>query len=270
MLKKDIYRVTRDYLDSLGSLHGKTVVDVPAGNGHMSSEFTRLGARVIALDLLPENITGQAEQKIYADMNDGLPIADEVADIVLCQEGIEHISDQIRLIEECNRVLKVGGLLIITSPSLSHIRARISMLLVESEYWKRLPASEVDSIWFSETHSNRIYFGHFFLLTANQLRLLVRLSGFSIRQRLRTSISVSSLVLFLLFYPFIFSATFMALADSFRKNRQKWSEEKTRAYREQVTLNLSPITLLSKDFFWVVEKMEPLNSAREKLKQLTR
>ena len=270
MLKGSIYEFTRKYLDSLGSLEGKTVVDVPAGQGLMSLEFKRRGAKVISLDLYPEKIQADVDDKLFVDMNSRFPIGDEVADIVICQEGIEHVPNQMGLMEELNRILKPHGQLIITSPSLSHVRARLSMLLVESEYWRRLPASEVDSVWFSENETDRIYYGHFFLLNANRLRVLTSLSGFKVERRLRTSISASSVVLFLFFFPLIGLVTVLATIDSYRKNRAQWSESKRRVYREQLQLNLSAVTLLCKDFFWVLKKTDTVQRAREQLKFFTR
>lgn len=270
MLKGSIYNFTRRYLDTLGPLNGKTVVDVPAGRGFMSSEFTRRGARVVALDLYPEKIEGDVDQKLPVDMNARFPLEDGVADIVLCQEGIEHVPNQVGLMEELNRILKPGGRLLITTPSLSHARARLSMLLVESEYWKRLPASEVDSVWFSEKDSDRIYYGHFFLLNANQLRVLSALSGFDVEHRLRTSISPSSMILFVVLYPLIVISTLLALLDSYRKNRSGWSKEKSGVYLQQVRINLSPVTLLCKDFFWVLKKRASVSETRQHLKRFTR
>jgi SAM-dependent methyltransferase len=270
MLKGSIYEFTRKYLDSLGSLEGRTVVDVPAGQGLMSLEFKRRGAKVIALDLYPEKIHVDVNEKLFVDMNSKFPLEDEIADIVICQEGIEHVPNQLALMEELNRILKPHGQLIITSPSLSHIRARLSMLLVESEYWRRLPASEVDSVWFSENETDRIYYGHFFLLNANQLRVLTSLSGFEVEKRLRTSVSASSIFLFFLLFPLIGLVTLLATIDSYRKNRAEWSEIKRRIYSEQLRLNLSPVTLLCKDFFWVARKKNTVQRAREKIKFFTR
>ncbi len=270
MLRAHIHDYTRSYLDSLGPLQGLTVIDVPAGRGLMSLEFMQRGAWVIALDLYPEKIDADVEEKLFVDMNSRFPVGDAVGDIVLCQEGLEHIPNQLALMQELNRILKPGGKLIITSPSLSHIRARLSMFLLESEYWKRLPASEVDSVWFSEAKTNRIYYGHFFLRNANQLRALAALSGFEINKRLRTSVSVSSLVLLLAFYPFIVFVALFATIDSYRKNRIGWTESKKLVYLEQLRTNLSPVTLLCKDFFWVLKKTESIPELIERLKRFTR
>jgi len=270
MLKGSIYAFLLQHLDKLGDLEGKVVVDIPAGAGNMSAEFSRRGARVIALDMYPDKITTEGIQKLYADMNKPLPLEDNSADIVLCQEGIEHIHNQLDLLYECNRILKPGGLLLITTPSLSHVRARISMLLVESEYWKRMPASEVDSVWFSEDSQQQLYFGHLYLLTANHLRVLTSLSGFEILRRNRTNISTSSIVLSTIMYPFIILATLIAALDSYRKVRHIWNNEKRRIYMQQIRINISPVTLLCKDLFWVLKKTRDKKQMLDYLKGFTR
>lgn len=254
MYKGNIYQRTIQFIDSLGSLEGKLVVDLPAGSGHISQEFAKRGARVVAMDLYPDNIEAAGVEKRFADMNEELPIEDGSVDIVLCQEGIEHIHNQFGLLKEINKKLKTDGLLIITTPSLSHLRARISMMLLESEYWKRLPASEVDSVWFLENDLERLYFGHIYLITVNHLRALTSMTGFEIIKRVPTRLSNSSMLLFPFIYPFIFLVSSIAFIDSYRKNRKHWNKKKLQIYIEQIKLNLSPVTLLCKDIFWVLQK----------------
>jgi len=53
-----------------------------------------------------------------------IPIDDETFDIVLCCEVIEHMElDPMHLMSEINRVLKQGGLLILTTPNCTSSRA---------------------------------------------------------------------------------------------------------------------------------------------------
>jgi ubiquinone/menaquinone biosynthesis C-methylase UbiE len=58
-----------------------------------------------------------------------LPIADETFDYVLCCEVIEHMElDPMFMLSEANRVLKSGGVLILTTPNITSSRA-ISKIL---------------------------------------------------------------------------------------------------------------------------------------------
>ncbi len=43
-----------------------------------------------------------------------LTVASESIDYIICQEGIEHIPNQLKVLEEFNRVLKKDGVLLIT------------------------------------------------------------------------------------------------------------------------------------------------------------
>ena len=51
-----------------------------------------------------------------------IPLPDDSFDIILCTEVLEHVPDPIAAINEMNRLLKKGGLIIITAPfcSLTH------------------------------------------------------------------------------------------------------------------------------------------------------
>ena len=44
-----------------------------------------------------------------ADIVDRIPVIDNYADMLICQEGIEHFSDQFKAFNEFNRVLKAKG-----------------------------------------------------------------------------------------------------------------------------------------------------------------
>jgi ubiquinone/menaquinone biosynthesis C-methylase UbiE len=81
---------------------------------------------------------------------DKMPLADDYAGMVICQEGIEHFSDQLKALKEFNRILKQGGRLIITTPSYSHLTARLRCMLFGSEASKLMPPNEPDNIWMAD------------------------------------------------------------------------------------------------------------------------
>ncbi len=50
--KKGIHKYVAEYIHSLSDLSGKTVLDIPCGDGRASYEFLKKGAKVIALDIV--------------------------------------------------------------------------------------------------------------------------------------------------------------------------------------------------------------------------
>ena len=41
------------YIESMGDLTGKTILDIPSGDGRATNVFKKQGANVISLDILP-------------------------------------------------------------------------------------------------------------------------------------------------------------------------------------------------------------------------
>lgn len=248
-------RFIYDYYASLPDLTGKTVVDIPCGDGRASHIFRQRGAEVIALDLFPKFMKAPGITARMADLRQPLPLPDECADYVVCQEGIEHIPDQLAVLCEFNRILKPGGILVITCPSISHARARLAHLLVENDSWRRMPPSLVDSVWVTDADVDRIYFGHLFLIGVQRLTTLCGIAGFRVKERRRTDVGASSVVLGILFYPLILLASVLAYRTYARKQRRSIPPETGKpVWRDHARLNLSPTTLFCKHIFWIAEK----------------
>lgn len=248
-------RFIYDYYASLPDLTGKTVVDIPCGDGRASHIFRQRGAEVIALDLFPKFMKAPGITARMADLRQPLPLPDECADYVVCQEGIEHIPDQLAVLCEFNRILKPGGTLVITCPSISHARARLAHLLVENDSWRRMPPSLVDSVWVTDADVDRIYFGHLFLIGVQRLTTLCGIAGFRVKERRRTDVGASSVVLGILFYPLILLASVLAYRTYARKQRRSIPPETGKpVWRDHARLNLSPTTLFCKHIFWIAEK----------------
>ncbi len=235
---------------------GKVVVDFPAGSGETSRVLRDLGATVLPFDLFPEFFKGEGLECRRADIADGLPVPDAHADIVICQEGIEHFSDQARALREFNRILKPGGLLVLTTPNYSNLRARLSYLLAESErFGGMMPPNELDSVWLSAPGLTReIYFGHVFLIGIQKLRVLARLAGFRIAAVRHESVKPTSALLLPFLYPWIALANWAAYRKSLRRPSDVPYETRRRVYREVLRLNLSPRVLVDGTLFVEFEK----------------
>jgi ubiquinone/menaquinone biosynthesis C-methylase UbiE len=255
--------VTGFFTDLLLPLNAKAL-DCPAGDGRASYLLKNKGAEVHAYDLYPEFFKVNGASCRRADMLEGFPDPDASFDFAICEEGIEHVPDQLKVLRDFNRVLKKGGGLLITTPSLSHYRARLSFLLGETEYYKNMPPSEVDSIWYSK-RDEKIYYGHVFLLTAQKLRTLAAFAGFEVAKVCWTDIGATSVLMMPLVYPFTVIFNFIAYLRACKGR----TGEARKILKEVLLLNLNPKILLSKHHMFYLKKKYNVDECMEHLKQFS-
>ncbi len=194
-----------------------SVLDVPAGEGEQSEGLVRLGYRVVSIDLFPGTYRGSA-QIVQADANARLPFRDASFDYVLSREGIEHLESQLGFLRECRRVLKLGGSIVITTPNLMQLSARMSLFLSGQRNLRRGLVNEEQTL--RSRRGGRLYHGHVFLLDYFRLRYMLRIAGFD---RLEvytdryspTSVALSPLI------PLLRASTWLSLATAARANRNK-------------------------------------------------
>lgn len=220
-------------------LVGKKVLDVPAGNGDTAQLLLELGAQVTASDLYPEFFRYPAIECVPANLNGPLPFADASFDFVVCQEGIEHMPNQLHLFQELNRVLRPGGRAIITTPNYSNLRTRLSYLLLESEAYKLMAPNEADSVWASDkAHTiHDVYLGHIFFANLTRQRVLAALSGLRIVEVHPTRVNYTSLALLPFYYPWMRLAGWVARRRGLRRGQP--SARRPEAYAELAQLNQS-------------------------------
>lgn len=113
-------RIVCDDLLSAGDMAGRRVLDVGCGTGWFSREAERAGARVVALDI-GLRLLMKVGEKCRASRVAGdacrLAFADGCFDVVLSSECIEHTNDPQAALAEMCRVLKPGGVLVVTVPN---------------------------------------------------------------------------------------------------------------------------------------------------------
>jgi hypothetical protein len=166
--------------------------------------------------------------------------------------------------------LKQGGKLILTAPNISHYRAKLSYFFAETEFYKRSSPNELDSIWFSGTNKDEVYFGHIFLINAQKLRTLSKLSGFKIERFVKTDLGISSLILFPIFYVFTLLFNFVPFIKYRKKLKHIDSKIVKIMMKEQFLINCSPKLLLCKHMLVVLSKEFDKKQNIEYLKSLTR
>ncbi len=80
----------------------KIIVDLGAGNNPVSNSIQC--KKRITVDISPD-----VNPDIVCDLNTGIPLKDESADVIIACQVIEHIYHSKKFIGEIKRILKLGG-----------------------------------------------------------------------------------------------------------------------------------------------------------------
>ena len=114
------------YRWAAGTVAGRDVLDAGCGEGYGSRLLAKLGGarRCVGIDV--DGRTIDAARAAYGDLDalqfeagdvTRLRFEDESFDVVTCFETIEHVAAQVEAVAELARVLRPGGLLLISSPN---------------------------------------------------------------------------------------------------------------------------------------------------------
>ncbi|MDP4207935.1 MAG: class I SAM-dependent methyltransferase [Bacteroidota bacterium] len=249
--------------------NNKIVLDIPAGEGVSSKLLQDIGAQVIPFDLFPEFFKVDGLSCRYADLNKAIPVDDAYADFILCQEGIEHLPNQLSAFQEMNRVLKKQGRLILTTPNYSSLRSRLSYFFTESEYLhKIMPPNEIDSVWFAPNDEENVYYGHIFLLGIQKMRAIAKLAGFRIHKVHSIRANGVSVLLFIVFYPFIYLSSIFSYFKACKKAKRNGLVNYKETYKEATRLLRNPAVLTEGYLFVEFEKDMELGDVRKSLKSV--
>jgi 2-polyprenyl-6-hydroxyphenyl methylase/3-demethylubiquinone-9 3-methyltransferase len=105
---------------------GDRVLDVGCGEGAFAGELARAGAQVVGLDVAEEPLRRGRARERSLDLRLAEPAGpwafpDASFDVVWAGEVIEHVADTAAWMSELRRVLRSGGLLLLSTPA--HERA---------------------------------------------------------------------------------------------------------------------------------------------------
>lgn len=118
------------YRFACGYVKGRDVVDIACGEGYGSAGLLLGGARsLIGIDVAEEAVK-HAIKKYRIDARIGsaeaIPLQNESADVVVSFETIEHVPDPQKFVSEAFRILRPGGLFIVSTPNATIYQERIS------------------------------------------------------------------------------------------------------------------------------------------------
>ncbi len=111
-------------LEHFAALPPGRILDVPTGEGALSEKLVAMGYKVVAGDIAQDYVA-QGGAFVQLNMDASLPFLDNSFDYVACVEGIEHIENPYQLTREFARILRPGGVLVLSTPNILCIRSRI-------------------------------------------------------------------------------------------------------------------------------------------------
>lgn len=123
---------------------GEHVLEVDCGPGVLAKMMMDKGAMVEATEMSAE-AAGRAREKgipvqrVDLDEEKALPFGDDAFDIVVSNSAIEHRFFHEKHLDECVRVLRPGGKLVLCLPNIAHWRCRLWLLAGRFPYLRNSP-----------------------------------------------------------------------------------------------------------------------------------
>jgi 2-polyprenyl-6-hydroxyphenyl methylase / 3-demethylubiquinone-9 3-methyltransferase len=124
----------------LDSLAGLRILDIGCGGGILSEPLARLGAAVVGADPAESNVAAARHHAAQAGLAidyrcttaEALAEQDDVFDVVLAMEVVEHVADFNLFIDVSAALVKPGGLLFVAT--LNRTMKSFALAIVGAEY----------------------------------------------------------------------------------------------------------------------------------------
>uniref|UniRef100_UPI00255B0B66 class I SAM-dependent methyltransferase n=1 Tax=Pseudodesulfovibrio pelocollis TaxID=3051432 RepID=UPI00255B0B66 len=109
---------------------GSKVLEYSCGDGRLCAGLQEVGYEVTGTNYSVYGNTDNAVKIVNGvDLTKKTPFDDESVDCVIISETIQNIPDHVAVYKEVERVLKKGGLFILTTPNIMNIKSRIHFFL---------------------------------------------------------------------------------------------------------------------------------------------
>lgn len=188
------------------------VLDLPSGPGYLLRDLKQNGF---------DGVAGEIDEKLHCfpeleyrkvDMTGRFDFPTASFDYVVSVEGIEHIENHFAFLREVRRVLRPGGLLLLTTPNVLSVESRWRFFLSGFHQLAEKPIP---------LDTKNIYFEHINPIPFHQLYFACEKAGLHVRELKTRRLRRGSRLMYFLFYPFIrlatYSACFWREKDTVRK-----------------------------------------------------
>jgi SAM-dependent methyltransferase len=160
-------------------LNPSEILDVGCGNGLLLDQLkNRTSARLYGTDIFDQ----ESKDWVYkrSDLTNGIPFDDDLFDVVIFGEVIEHVPDPDFLLDEIWRTLKPGGRVIITTPNLASWANRILLLIGIQPLFTETSSRTKMGRKFKILGQGAPVEGHLKIFTLAALREIVASCGFEV------------------------------------------------------------------------------------------
>ena len=187
-------------LEIVGSLPRGRLLDVPAGSGLLGRQLAQLGFEVTCSDINAKDFLAPELPFHQADLSQGLPLPDASFDYVTCIEGLEHLENPFQATRELARVLRPGGVLLVSLPNYLNIERRLKFL-VTGCFTKPIPPERLKGLGPQKVASL-----HLSPIGYPQVKLMLELAGLRVeglhrdRAKLKQRLLLWPLVLLIRLY----------------------------------------------------------------------
>jgi 2-polyprenyl-3-methyl-5-hydroxy-6-metoxy-1,4-benzoquinol methylase len=208
-----IQRATLERIALLGLPAGACLLDAPCGRAALTLALQEKGFNAIGADVdrQAESVLGNSFAPVNLDRD--LPWPDQTFDAVVSTEGIEHLENHFSFLREMGRILKPGGVLILTTPNITALRSRVRFL--GSGFFGR------DARPLNEAARHALH--HIGLATLPELRYELHTSGFRLSEVTHTHIKPIS-YLYSVFVPW----TWLYTRTAFRKEKDAGQRQRNK------------------------------------------
>jgi SAM-dependent methyltransferase len=232
-----IQKAVLERLSSLNLPTGAHILDAPCGGlAALTLALSAQGFSVIGADMDPEAAARLGNSFAQVNLDAPLPWEENTFDAIFSTEGVEHLENHFSFLRELCRVLKPGGVLVLTTPNITALRSRVRFF--GSGFFGR------DGRPLNESARHPLH--HIGLATLPELRYELHMSGFQLLEVRHTHIKPIS-------YPYYIFAPWMWLYTklAFRKEKDPLQRQRN---REILKTLLSPSVLLGECLMLIARK----------------
>ncbi|MDQ0229112.1 class I SAM-dependent methyltransferase [Metabacillus malikii] len=161
--RKPDERIVNTIIEQMNLNKPATIVDIGAGTGNYSYELAERGFNVLAVEpskVMRDQATPHANMTVMNGVAENIPLADAMADAVICILATHHFQDLETAFHEMSRILKENGKLVmmIADPRLCGSDCWVATYfspIFEQAYKVYKPLNEVTDI-LSHVFKNKV------------------------------------------------------------------------------------------------------------------